>query len=340
MISVAIAIATAGIIVGAVASTGLSNNLIIIVEAISGGNIIILLALTAVLCIVLGMGLPTTANYLVVAALMSHVVVEVAGASGYIFPLIAIHLYVFYYGLMADVTPPVGLASYAAAAISRADPIKTGIQAFWYSLRTGILPIVFIFNNELLLIGITSIWHGFVVIVTSLIAILIFTAATQGWFVNKMKWYEIIIFILISMSLFRPDYVLDKFYPKYEYSKLELNNLELVTLKPDRDVHMRVTRRTEYGDRYKLFVIEKDSFNENYSLNDYGINLIDEEGRMTVDTLEWNGLAKKDGMETGDVISEFKIENLERPNKALVYPFAILLLIIFGYLNYIRKPDR
>ena len=340
MISVAIAIATAGIIVGAVASTGLSNNLIIIVEAISGGNIIILLALTAVLCIVLGMGLPTTANYLVVAALMSHVVVEVAGASGYIFPLIAIHLYVFYYGLMADVTPPVGLASYAAAAISRADPIKTGIQAFWYSLRTGILPIVFIFNNELLLIGITSIWHGFVVIVTSLIAILIFTAATQGWFVNKMKWYEIIIFILISMSLFRPDYVLDKFYPKYEYSKLELNNLELVTLKPDRDVHMRVTRRTEYGDRYKLFVIEKDSFNENYSLNDYGINLIDEEGRMTVDTLEWNGLAKKDGMETGDVISEFKIENLERPNKALVYPFAILLLIIFGYLNYTRKPDR
>jgi len=140
MISVAIAIATAGIIVGSVASTGLSNNLIIIVEAISGGNVIILLALTAVLCVILGMGLPTTANYLVVAALMAHVVVEVGGASGYIFPLIAVHLYVFYFGLMADITPPVGLASYAAAAISRADPIKTGIQAFWYSLRTGILP--------------------------------------------------------------------------------------------------------------------------------------------------------------------------------------------------------
>ena len=131
MISVGIAIATAGIIVGAVSSTGLSNNLIIVVEAISGGNIIYLLGLTAFLCIVLGMGLPTTANYLVVAALMANVVVEVGGASGYVFPLIAVHLYVFYYGLMADVTPPVGLASYAAAAISRADPIKTGIQAFW-----------------------------------------------------------------------------------------------------------------------------------------------------------------------------------------------------------------
>tara|TARA_B100001123_G_C15312180_1_gene1024808 strand:- start:649 stop:3006 length:2358 start_codon:yes stop_codon:yes gene_type:complete len=337
MISVAIAIATAGIIVGAVASTGLSNNLIIIVEAISGGNIIILLALTAILCVILGMGLPTTANYLVVAALMSHVVVEVAGASGYIFPLIAIHLYVFYYGLMADITPPVGLASYAAAAISRADPIRTGIQAFWYSLRTGILPIVFIFNNELLLIGITSVWHGLIVIITSLIAILVFTAATQGWFINKMKWHEIIIFLVISMALFRPDYVLDKFYPKYQYSQLQITNLEMVTLKPSHDVHIKITRRTEYGDRYKLFVIKKGSYDRNYSLEDYGITIINEEGRMTIDTIQWNSLAKKSGIEIGDVISEFKIENLDRPDKSIVYPFALLFLFCFGYLNYKRE---
>jgi TRAP transporter 4TM/12TM fusion protein len=337
MINVAIAIATAGIIVGAVASTGLSNNLIVIVEAISGGNVIILLALTAVLCIILGMGLPTTANYLVVAALMAHVVVEVGAASGYVFPLIAVHLYVFYFGLMADVTPPVGLASYAAAAISRADPIKTGIQAFWYSLRTAILPVVFIFNSELLLIGIKSIWHGLMVITTSLIAILVFSAATQGWFINKMKWYEIIVFILISLSLFRPDYVLDKFYPKYEYTQLQISNLQFINIESDRDVHIRVTRRTGYGDRYKLFVINKDSFKENYSLEEYGVNLVDKEGRITIDTLKWNGLAKKSGVETGDVISEFKIENLERPNKAIVYPFALLVLFGFGYLNYKRK---
>ena len=337
MISVAIAIATAGIIVGSVASTGLSNNLIIIVEAISGGNVIILLALTAVLCIILGMGLPTTANYLVVAALMAHVVVEVGNASGYIFPLIAVHLYVFYYGLMADITPPVGLASYAAAAISRADPIKTGIQAFWYSLRTGILPIVFIFNNELLLIGIENVWHALIVITTSLIAILVFTAATQGWFVNKLRWYEIIIFILISLSLFRPDYILDKFYPKYEYAQLQITNLQFVNLKPGRDVYIKITRRTGYGDRYKLFLINKSSFEENYSLKDYGVNLVDKEGRITIDTLKWNGLAKKSGVETGDVISELKIENLNRPNKAIVYPFTLSILFIFGYLNYRRK---
>ncbi len=339
MISVAIAIATAGIIVGAVASTGLSNNLIVIVEAISGGNVITLLLLTAVLCIILGMGLPTTANYLVVAALMAQVVVEVGSASGYVFPLIAIHLYVFYYGLMADVTPPVGLASYAAAAISKADPIKTGVQAFWYSLRTGILPIVFIFNPELLLIGIENIWHGLTVVITSLVAILIFTAATQGWFINRLRWYEIVIFLAISMSLFRPGFILDKFYPKYEQLQLTAEKIQSFTFENDREIHVKVTRRTEYGDRYKLFVIEKNSFKENFNLKDYGINLVDKEGRLTVDTLKWNGLAKKAGVETEDVINEFKIENLERPNKAIVYPFSFILIFIFGYMNY-KRADK
>ncbi len=338
MISVAIAIATAGIIVGAVSSTGLSNNLIVIVEAISGGNVITLLLLTALLCIILGMGLPTTANYLVVAALMAQVVVEVGNASGYIFPLIAIHLYVFYYGLMADVTPPVGLASYAAAAISRADPIKTGIQAFWYSLRTGILPIVFIFNNELLLIGVESFWHGLLIVSTSLIAILIFTAATQGWFINKLRWYEIIIFIVIAMSLFRPGYILDKFSPKFENKQVSTQEISSLKLDPNRDVHIKVTRRTEYGDRYRLFVIEKRSFQSQYSLEEAGIVLANFEGRITVDNLKWNGIAKKMGVETGDVISEFKIENLDRPHKGIIYPFSLVVLFIFGYLNYRRKP--
>ena len=339
MVSVAIAIATAGIIVGAVASTGLSNNLIIIVEAIARDSIVTLLLLTALLCIILGMGLPTTANYLVVAALMAQVVVEVGGAAGYVFPLIAVHLYVFYYGLMADVTPPVGLASYAAAAISKADPIQTGIQAFWYSLRTGILPLVFIFNNELLLIGIENIWHGLMVIVTSLIAILVFTAATQGWFINKLRWYEIIIFLMISLSLFRPDFILDKLNPKFEQKQLEVNSIESLNFEPDKEVHIKVTRRTGYGDRYKLFIIKKKSFEKNFDLEDYGINLINEDGRITIDTLKWNGLAKKNGVETGDVISNFKIENLNRPNKAIIYPFALSILFIFGYLNYRRKEN-
>jgi len=338
MIAVGIAIATAGVIVGAVGSTGLSTNLIIVIESIAKDNVIILILLTIVLCLLLGMGLPTTANYVVVASLMSMVLVDVGNASGYIFPLIAVHLFVFYFGLMADVTPPVGLASYAAAGISGGDPLRTGMQAFWYSLRTAILPIVFLFNHELLLIGIDNIWHGLVVIITSLIGILVFTAATQAWFINKMRWYEIVIFLLISLSFLRPDYVMDKFYPKFEYSPLQINNLEMVTLKPDYDVHIKVTRNTDYGERYKLFVIEKDSFDKNYSLKDYGINLIEQEGKTTIDTLDWKGLAKKDGIEMGDIITEFKIENLDRPNKGIVYPFALLFLIVFGFLNYRRQP--
>ena len=130
MISVAIAIATAGIIVGAVASTGLSNNLIVIVDYFRR-ECYYTSFIDRCALYYFRYGFTTTANYLVVAVLMAQVVVEVGSASGYVFfPLIAIHLYVFYYGLMVDVTPPVGLASYAAAAISKADPIKTGVQAF------------------------------------------------------------------------------------------------------------------------------------------------------------------------------------------------------------------
>jgi len=337
MVGVGIAIATAGVIVGAVGSTGLSTNLIVVIESVAKDNVAILLLLTIVLCLLLGMGLPTTANYVVVASLMAMVLVDVGNASGFMFPLIAVHLFVFYFGLMADVTPPVGLASYAAAAISGGDPLRTGIQAFWYSLRTAILPIVFLFNHELLLIGIENIWHALLVIITSLIGILVFTAATQKWFINKMRWHEVIVFLFISLSFLSPDFVLNKFYPKFEYSPLQINNLEMVNLKPNHDVHIKVTRRTEYGDRYKLFVIKKGSFNKNYSLEDYGIKIVDEEGKMIIDTIKWNSIAKKEGMQTGDLITEFKIENLDRPNKAIVYPFALFVLFSFGYMNYRRK---
>jgi TRAP transporter 4TM/12TM fusion protein len=337
MVSVGVAIATAGIIVGAVSSTGLSNNLIIVVETIAGSNIIILLGLTAVLCILLGMGLPTTANYLVVAALMANVVVEVGNASGYIFPLIAVHLYVFYFGLMADITPPVGLASYAAAAISRADPIQTGIQAFWYSLRTAILPIVFIFNHELLLIGIENWIHALVVISTSLIAILVFTAATQRWFLTQMRWYEVIAFLIIAMSLFRPGFILDQFYPEYNTKNLSSENIRLATFKPDEMVRIKITRQSNYGKRYKLFEIPENKFNKDFQIKDLGIEVSDKEGKLVIEFLQWNAVATQVGFVVGDTIDEFKTVNPDRPNKAIIYPFALLLLLIFGYSNFRRS---
>ncbi|WP_440635145.1 TRAP transporter permease [Candidatus Pelagibacter sp. HIMB1746] len=335
MVAVGIAIATAGIIVGAVGSTGLSTNLIIVIESIAKDNVTILLFLTIILCLLLGMGLPTTANYVVVASLMATVLVDVGNASGFIFPLIAVHLFVFYFGLMADVTPPVGLASYAAAGISGGDPLRTGVQAFWYSLRTGILPIVFLFNHELLLIGIENIWHGLIVIITSLIGILVFTSATQGWFVNRLKWYEIIIFLIISISLLSPDFVLNKFYPKYNYQ--EINKINSLKFDSKKEIQIKVTRPSLYGERYKLFVISKNTFEDHFTLEDYGITLLVQDEKIIVDNLKWNGEAKKNGFEMGDYISEFKIENFDRPSKNIVYPIALILLVICGYFNIRRK---
>jgi len=261
--------------------------------------------------------------------------VDVGNASGFIFPLIAVHLFVFYFGLMADVTPPVGLASYAAAGISGGDPLRTGVQAFWYSLRTGILPIVFLFNHELLLIGIENIWHGLIVIITSLIGILVFTSATQGWFVNKLKWYEIIIFLVISISLLSPDFVLNKFYPKYNYE--DITKINLIKLDSTKEIQIKITRPSLYGERYKLFVISKNTFEDKFTLEDYGITLLKEDDKIIIDNLKWNGEAKKSGFEMGDYISEFKIENSDRPSKNIVYPIAILLLVVFGYFNLKRK---
>ena len=337
MVGVGIAIATAGIIVGAVGSTGLSTNLIIVIENIAKDNVIILILLTIVLCLLLGMGLPTTANYVVVASLMATVLVDVGNASGFVFPLIAVHLFVFYFGLMADVTPPVGLASYAAAAISGGDPLKTGLQAIWYSLRTGILPIVFLFNHELLLIGVDNIWHALLVIITSLTGILVFTAATQRWFINKLRFYEIIAFLIISLSFLAPDFVLNKFYPRFDEQKLSADVIQNLTFNPEKEVHIKVTRLTGYGERYKLFVIDENKFENDYKIENYGINLIEQDNKLIVDKLDWKGEAKKSGIQMGDIISNFKIENPDRPNKAIVYPFALIFLLLFGYSNYRRK---
>ena len=338
MVAVGIAIATAGIIVGAVGSTGLSTNLIIVIESVAKDNVIILILLTIILCLLLGMGLPTTANYVVVASLMSMVLVDVGNASGFIFPLIAVHLFVFYFGLMADVTPPVGLASYAAAGISGGDPLKTGVQAFWYSLRTGVLPIVFLFNHELLLIGIENIWHALLVISTSLIGILVFTSATQAWMFSRLKWHEILIFLIISISLLSPEFILNKFYPKFNYK--DLNVVHNLKFEPNKEIYIKITRLSEYGERYKLFVVKRNSFKKDFDLEEYGVNLIKENDKIIVDTLKWNGKAKKAGFKTGDYITEFKIENLDRPNKFFVYPSFHFILIIFGYLNYRRRSTN
>ena len=123
----------------------------------------------------------------------------------------------------------------------------------------------------------------------------------------------------------------NKFYPKYNY--LDLNKIQNLKFEPDKETRIKVTRVSEYGERYKLFVIEKNTFENKFNLKEYGMTLIEEDNKIIVDTLKWNGQAKKSGLEMGDYISEFKTENLNRPDKKIVYPIALFLLLIFGYLN-------
>ncbi len=215
MIGIGIATATAGIIVGAVSQTGVGLVLADVVEILSGGNLMMILLLTALLSLILGMGLPTTANYIVVSALMAPVIVMLGQQNGLIVPLIAVHLFVFYFGIMADVTPPVGLASFAAAAISGGDPLRTGFQAFYYSLRTAALPFLFIFNTDLLLIDVT-VMQGVVVFIVATIAMLIFAAGTQGYMLTRNRWYESLLLLLVAFTLFRPGFWMDQIHDPYE----------------------------------------------------------------------------------------------------------------------------
>lgn len=214
MIGIGVATGAAGIIVGTISLTGAHQVIGQVVEVIAGGNIWILLILVAVMSLILGMGLPTTANYIVVSSLMAPVILSVGATAGYIFPLIAVHLFVFYFGILADDTPPVGLAAYAAAAISRGDPIKTGVQGFSYDIRTALLPFLFIFNTDLLLIDV-GLAKAVLVFFISLIAMLLFAAATQGYFIAKSKTWETIVLLFIAFMLFRPDFFLDQVSDKY-----------------------------------------------------------------------------------------------------------------------------
>ncbi|MBF0583734.1 MAG: TRAP transporter permease [Magnetococcales bacterium] len=220
MIPIAVATATAGLVVGTITLTGLGQRVVEVIEVISMGHIFPILLFTAVTSIILGMGLPTTATYIVMASLTAPIIVELGSSSGYIIPALAAHLFVFYFGIIADNTPPVGLASYAAAAIAHSDPVKTGVQAFAYDMRTAVLPFLFIFNTDLILIqGIVPggspadpaawIWvEGWLPILAlfglATLAMFAFVSAVMGWNAGFAPWWERLLLLVVCVGLFRP----------------------------------------------------------------------------------------------------------------------------------------
>ncbi len=329
MVGIAVVVAAAGIIVGAVSSTGLSNSLIGVMEAIAGGNVYILLGLTAVLCILLGMGLPTTANYLVVASLLAGVLVELGSAAGLVLPIIAVHLYVLFFGLLADSTPPVCLAAFAASAISRASPLRTGVQSFLYDIRTAILPVVFIFNPTLLLIGVESIWHAILIFVVSLLAILSFSSLTQNWMLVRNRLWESLVLVVVIVALFRPSLFMDRLYPPFDEVEIERFVAGEIQIEPGDVMRFHVVRETLYGDRFKLFTLTAPEPSRLQTQGPFGLTLAEGEGgRWVVDSFAFGGAAEQAGVEFNDIVTavDRKLDGL--PPKELVYPFGLALLAL------------
>jgi TRAP transporter 4TM/12TM fusion protein len=326
MIGIGIATATAGIIVGAVSQTGVGSALADVVEVLSGGNILAILFLTAVLSLILGMGLPTTANYIVVSALLAPVIVTLGQQNGLIVPLIAVHLFVFYFGIMADVTPPVGLASFAAAAVSGGDPIKTGVIAFFYSLRTAALPFLFIFNTELLLIDVTM-GQGIFVFIVATVAMLLFAAATQGWFLAKNRFYESVALILVAFTLFRPGFWMDMVAPPFiEEAPAAIVQAALATPAGD-DLRIRVAGLNDLGDpiNFVALVPIGDEATGEERLEAAGLMFRDADGKMLIDDVAFGSAAADAGLDWDQEVLRV-LRPIGQPSKYLMFIPALLVL--------------
>ena len=341
MIGIGIATATAGIIVGVVSQTGVGSALADVVEVLSGGNLMAILFLTAFLSLILGMGLPTTANYIVVSALLAPVIVTLGQQNGLIVPLIAVHLFVFYFGIMADVTPPVGLASFAAAAVSGGDPIRTGFVAFFYSLRTAALPFLFIFNTDLLLIDVDAL-HGVFVFITATLAMLLFAAATQGYFLTRSKIWETAILLLLAFSFFRPGFWMDMVSAPY----IDHKPAEMAT----------AFEKTPEGEKIRLMISGKDDIGNprewmvvlpmgpaasgDERIKAAGITVREEDGKILIDDVAFGSEAKKVGLDWDQEITHV-LQPADQLNKYWVYLPALLILglVVLAQKARIRKTS-
>lgn len=305
------------------------------------GNLLLMLILTAVLSLILGMGLPTTANYIVVSSLLAPVVISLGQESGLIVPLIAVHLFVFYFGIMADVTPPVGLASFAAAAVSGGDPIRTGFQAFSYSLRTAALPFLFIFNTDLLLIDVS--WaEGIQIFIVATIAMLIFTAATQGYFFSRNRWYESAALLLIAFSLFRPGFWMDRIVEPHQI----VSPAAVVT----------TLDSVEAGTELRFWIDGEDavgnprSFVANLTLGEgedgksrlaaTGIELLANNGKTVIDYVGYDSPAEHAGLAFDQVITGVEVPQAQPPKQLIYIPALVLLALIIVMQRRRRQRDE
>ncbi len=343
MIGIGVATAAAGIVVGTVTLTGVGLVMTELVELISGGNLLLMLIFTAIMSLILGMGLPTTANYIVVSSLIAPVIVTLGAQSGLIVPLIAVHMFVFYFGILADDTPPVAMAAFAAAAISGGDPIRTGIQGFLYDIRTAILPFLFIFNTELLMIGVETWYHLLVTVVTAVTAMLLFAACTQGYFLTKSRIWESLALLLIAFTLFRPGYWMDRIYPPLE-SVPATEIYEIAGEMPE-NAQIRVQVRGENleGDTIdKVVMLPLGALaGGEERLAAAGLELRFEDGKTFVDNVVFGSAAERQRIDFDYELASVQ-RPTDRPAKQLFYVPALVLLalvILLQRRRMSRQPE-
>ncbi len=338
MIGIGVATSAAGIVVGTVTLTGIGLVMTEFVEFISGGNLMLILLFTAIISLILGMGLPTTANYIVVSTLMAPVIVELGAQNGLIVPLIAVHLFVFYFGILADDTPPVGLAAFAAAGISGGDPIRTGIQGFTYDIRTAVLPFMFIFNTQLLMIGLANWLHLIIVIVAAVVAMLAFAAGTQGYFLTKNRIWETAALLLVAFTLFRPGFWWDMAFPPLSQespAKLE----QMVTdMQPGSRLRIAVKGEDLDGNEYTktLMLTVGDEATGKERLSGIGIETRTEEGKILVDNVVFSSEAEKAGIDFDQEILNIQVPSKRAPKQLMFIP-AVALYALIGFIQSRRR---
>ncbi|AOW11727.1 C4-dicarboxylate ABC transporter [Hydrogenophaga crassostreae] len=328
MVTVAIATATAGILVGTLTLTGVGLAMTDLVTALSGGNIIVMLGLVAMICLVLGTGLPTTASYIVVSTLMAPVIVSIGAQNGLLVPLIAAHLFVFYFGLMADITPPVGLASYAAASIAVADPIRTGVVAFRYSMRMALLPFMFVLNPQLLLIDVHGVAHTMLTVASAALAGFAFISVNQAWLLVRSTILERLVMLVAVFMLFHPGMFLDPLLDPYQ--KLQGAAAEKALVEAPNGAQMRVffsgmTLEGKAVERGVLLALGARASSAELRLLHSGIDAERSEAGFLVNSVTFGGHASKVGIEQGFRIDAVEIASARLSKEWMFLPALALI---------------
>jgi hypothetical protein len=290
------------------------------------------------------MGLPTTANYIVVSSLMAPVIVTLGAAQGLIVPLIAVHMFVFYFGILADDTPPVGLGAFAAAAISGGDPIRTGLQGFMYDIRTAILPFFFIFNTELLMIGIEGPIHLVVTIVTALAAMITFAAATQGYFIVRSRIWETAVLLLIAFTLFRPGFWLDLIEPPYRLEDPARAVEVAGSAPPDGKIRLKVEGEDlssgEMVAKTVVLPLGPAGDGAERLMEHAGIELRDEDGKVLIDNIAFGSPAEGAKLDFDWEITAVEVAADRFPKQLFWIPAVVLLVGIYLLQRRRRQEEE